>query len=134
MTSPRRFLAVAAIATVFATAPAVAQELAVGTWTGTVAPPDELPIDVQYEVSYDDEGALRIAILPPEGIGAPPRLEFRDVMLEEETLTFSWTPGTELTCQLLRLDDGSFEGECTDTDGVPGQLTMVPPADADGER
>lgn len=110
--------------------PAGAQELATGTWTGTVTPPDDPTLEVQYEVSYDEEGALAITLLPPAGIGAPPSIPLRDVALEDGSLTFSWNPGgTALDCELLLLEDGSFEGECVDDEGVPGFLTMVPPAD-----
>lgn len=121
-------LAVVALALFVAVAPANAQELEAGTWTGTVTPPDDPTFDVEYEVSYDEEGALAITLIPPAGSGAPPSIPFRDAAFEDEALTFSWTAGsTALTCELLLLEDGSFEGECVDEDGVPGHLTMVPP-------
>lgn len=122
--------ALAALTLLFAASPMPAQELATGTWTGTIAPPGETALDVQYEVSYDEEGALAITLLPPAGVGAPPSIPFSDVALEDEALTFAWSAGsTALDCELLLLEAGSFEGECVDEDGVPGYLTMVPPAD-----
>jgi len=124
-----RITAAVALALLLAVGPARGQELATGTWTGTVTPPEEASIEVQYEVSYDEEGALQITLLPPAGVGAPPSIPFREEALTEESLTFSWTAGsTDLDCELLLLEDGSFEGECVDDDGMPGYLTMVPPA------
>lgn len=121
-------LAVVAAALFIAVAPASAQELETGTWTGTVTPPDDPTFEVEYEVSYDEGGALAITLIPPAGVDAPPSIPFRDAVLEDGALTFSWTAGsTGLTCELLLLEDGSFEGECVDEDGVPGHLTMVPP-------
>lgn len=46
-----------------------AQELAEGTWTGSVMEPDGEGFDVTYEVAYED-GALTIAIVPPARSGA----------------------------------------------------------------
>lgn len=125
-----RITAAVALALTLAVGPARGQELATGTWTGTVTPPGETALEVQYEVSYDEEGALAITLLPPAGVGAPPSIPFNDIALEDEALTFGWSAGdTALDCELLLLEDGSFEGECVDEDGVPGFLTMVPPAD-----
>lgn len=122
-----RLWAATGLAMLFAFSPALGQELATGTWSGTVTPPDDAPLSVEYEVSYDEEGALQITLIPPPDVAAPPRIPFRDIELQEEILLFSWAAGPEVTCELLLQEDGSFEGECWDDDGTPGQLTMVPP-------
>lgn len=129
MSKRARVPVIAALAALFGLSPMSGQELATGVWTGTVSPPGDPSIEVQYEVSYDEEGALQITLLPPAGIEAPPSIAFRDEALDEESLRFSWTAGsTDLDCELLLVEDGSFEGECVDDDGVPGHLTMIPPA------
>ncbi len=127
MKSLSRALAAASLAALLAVSPTLGQGLTAGTWSGTIAPPDDPVFDVEYEVSYDEEGALQMAVLPPPASGAPPRIPFQDVVLEDGTLTFSWNAGVTLNCELLLQEDGSFEGECVDASGVPGILTMVPP-------
>ena len=128
MTSRIRTAAVAALALLFSVSSSFGQELVAGTWTGTVAPPDEEIVSVEYEVAYDEEGALQISLVPPAGLGAPPLIPFEDIQLSDGVLTFGWgVEDTWLTCEMVRQEDGSFEGECVDESGEPGYLTMVPP-------
>ncbi|MDH3733227.1 MAG: hypothetical protein OEU54_06810 [Gemmatimonadota bacterium] len=117
----------AGLAILLAAWPALGQDLPTGVWSGTVSPPDQAGFDVSYEVSYDDEGALKIDLIPPAGLGAPASIPFESLEFEDGSLTFSWFGGTALTCELTQQEDGSFEGECVDTGGTPGILVMVPP-------
>ena len=59
-------------------------------------------------------------------------ISFYEVALDGDELTFWWEPGPRVDCTLLRKEDGSFEGTCTDggADGE-GTLTMVPPSGED---
>lgn len=107
-----------------ALAPAVlAQTLQDGTWTGTVTPPNGEVIEVTYEVHTMND-TLHIRIATPQ-FGS---FDFKDIVVKDDALLFSWTPGNDfLTCDLKRRDDGSYEGECVDAGGVPGVLLMRPP-------
>jgi hypothetical protein len=127
MTARMALKATAGLVLLLLAAPLSAQEMAAGIWSGTVSPPDDAPFDVTYEVSYGEEGELQITLFPPQGLGAPPEIPFNEVELEEGVLTFSWFAGVDLTCELVRQEDGVFEGECIDAGGTPGILVMVPP-------
>lgn len=118
---------VAGLALLFGVLPALAQELPTGIWSGTISPPDQAGMDVDYEVSYDDEGALHIDLIPPPGLGAPDSIPFDGIELVDGVLTFGWSAGTDLLCELIQQEDGSFEGECVDLGGSPGILVMIPP-------
>ena len=100
-----------------------AQGLKTGTWSGTIAPPGDVATDITYDVSYD-EGALSITINIPEMGGS---LSASDISLDGETLSFSFTPGPQVDCNLQRQEDGSFAGDCSPGGGEAGHLTMVPP-------
>lgn len=119
--------ATAALALLLGALPAFGQELPAGTWSGTISPPDQPGFDVQYEVSYDEAGALQIDLIPPPGLGAPDTIPFEGIELSDGVLTFGWSAGTDLICELVRQEDGSFEGECVDMGGTPGIVVMVPP-------
>lgn len=127
MTLRMALKATTGLALLLLAAPLAAQEMPAGLWSGTVSPPDDAPFDVTYEVSHDEEGGLHITLFPPAGVGAPPEIPFDDVELVDGVLTFSWSAGVDLTCELVRREDGVFEGECIDSGGTPGILVMVPP-------
>ena len=102
--------------------PVRGQQLEPGTWTGTMSPPDASGVPVNYTVAEVD-GALSVMI---SVMGESSR--FSDVNLDGDELTFWWEPGPRVSCTLLRQDDGSFEGPCTDgTVGGDGKLVMRPP-------
>ena len=106
-----------------------AQEMERGTWTGTMSPPGNPSVAVTYEVGETD-GALSIVMTAPE-VGES--MTFSDVKLDGDELTFWWEPGGRVDCTLLRKEDGSFEGICTDGSGPSGEgtLTMLPPSEED---
>ena len=115
-----------ALATLLA-APAQAQDIRHGTWTGAMTPPGGEPVPVTLLVGEVD-GALTIVMSNPE-LGP---MEFSDEALDGDELTFWWNPGVRVDCTLARQEDGSFEGVCADergTNGGQGALSMTPPAD-----
>ncbi len=101
-----------------------AQSLEPGTWAGTITPPGTPSFDVTYEVAADDD-SLTIT-LNSQGDA----FRFRDIAVHEDRIEFVWTAGgEEVACKLMKREDGAYEGDCTDEDGVSGQLVMVPPAE-----
>ena len=108
------------------TIPVGAQELEQGTWTGTLTPPPGIEVPVTFEVGGTD-GALSIVMTAP--LVEPPMV-FNDVKLDGDELTFWWAPDIRLDCRLLRKEDGSFEGPCSDGSGPAGEgiLKMLPPS------
>ena len=119
-------LGIVTLLAMLVTIPVGAQELEHGTWTGTMTPPPGGNIPVTFEVGEAD-GALSIVMSAP--LVEPPMV-FRDVKLDGDELTFWWTPDIRLDCTLLRAEDGSFEGICTDGTGPGGEgtLKMTPPS------
>jgi len=106
--------------------PASGQEkLVEGVWTGTVFPPDDELVAVEYEVSYGEAG-LEINLVPPVelGMGAIPA---ESPTFLEDTLTFMLNVGESVGCSLFMHEDGHFEGECVDSSGGAAILTMYPP-------
>lgn len=117
-------LGMVAVLGMWVATPAAAQELAVGTWTGTMTPPGDQGVDVTYDVSMTDDDELSI-VMSVAMMGES--IEFFDIALDDDELTFWWSPGVRLDCSLARQDDGSFEGVCGDGAGGDGILLMVPP-------
>jgi len=100
-----------------------AQTLTVGQWSGTIAPPDEEPHPITYDVTVSGD-TLKIVLQAAEHGSFP----FRDIKLSADgTLTFGLEIGASLTCSLKRQENQSFEGLCTDAGGSSGKLVMVPP-------
>lgn len=132
----RHLVLMTALAVAALTVPpaAVAQSLDEGMWTGTMETPGGEVVDLRYEVKKDGD-ALKIALLPPEEVGADSdRYEFSDVRMEDGNLVFWWQPGPRVDCVLEPIEDGAYDGECSTADGDSGYLTMVPPgADAADE-
>ena len=121
----RTGLAALVAATLLAVPAAAQEKLAVGTWTGVVIPPDEAPLDIDYEVWYDEEGALAIELTPPPDMGGP--IAASEVSLTVDALSFTLEVGDTVRCQLLLIDDGHYEGECIDSSGEAGIMSMFPP-------
>lgn len=97
-----------------------------GMWTGTVYPPDGELIELEYEVSYGEEG-LAIVLYPPAetGVGS---VTADDPVYEALTLTFTLVVGDTIMCTLFEEEDGHLEGDCVDSSGEPALMTMFPPA------
>ena len=118
-------LMIALTLSVLLTKSATAQDLADGTWTGSMMPPGSDEAPVEYTVSHED-GQLAISILSAMG-----EFPFSDIGFEDGALTFTWTPGALIECALEPQEDGSYYGDCEDEDGGIGQLRMIPPAGED---
>ena len=119
-------LGIVALLALGSAAPASAQALPQGTWTGTMSPPGGEAIPVNFEVS-ESAGALSIAMMAVQVEGEMP---FRDIRLDGQTMTFWWEVGVRVDCSLTRTEAGGFKGTCSDGTGASGEgtLTMVPPA------
>ncbi|HET9947827.1 MAG TPA: hypothetical protein VFQ22_02760 [Longimicrobiales bacterium] len=128
MTAPIAPHAIAALLATLAVAPGVAQELALGTWTGTMTPPGGEAIPVTYEVGTSGD-TLSVVMRSVHVAGD---MLLRDVRLEGEELRFWWEPDVRVECTLRRAEDGSFEGPCSDGSNY-GAMRMVPP-DPSGAR
>ncbi|QXD16568.1 alpha/beta hydrolase [Rhodocaloribacter litoris] len=59
--------------------------------------------------------------------GAIGRVPVQAFRLEENTLSFSWNPGFEIRCRLLRQAKGPYKGSCRDGRGYVGPIVMAPP-------
>ena len=100
-----------------------AQDLADGTWTGSMHTPGAPKgIAVTYSVSHSDN-QLRIAMATPMGSQS-----FKNVEFSDGWLTFTWTPGPAVRCRLEPQANGGFAGGCVDDTGGTGRLSMMPPA------
>ena len=77
-------------------------------------------LNVEFSGSGD---ALTGALTVPDVEGF--RMELSDLKLSDGAFTFSFLEpgGTTIDCELMRLDDDSFRGEC-DAGGVPIEMTI----------
>lgn len=116
-----RPLALAAALCFALSAPVTGQTLPSGTWGGTISPPDDTALNVEYEVS--NEGGQLSITLVLEGESFP----FENVQLRNRVLTFTWNAGNELSCRLVQNAKGGLDGRCVDSSGSSGMLTMTPP-------
>lgn len=108
------------------TVPAMAQEkLAEGIWSGSVFPPDDEAMDLDYDVSYVD-GELDLVLMLPAEMGMD-EVQAGEVDHDGDLLSFTLDVGMVVFCELYQQDDGHFEGECADASGDSGLLTMYPP-------
>lgn len=114
-------LAIAAALAAPVTLPA--QNLAAGTWTGTMSPPTDAAVAVTFEVSGTGD-SLAVTMVLPGG----QRASFSDLRLADGKLLFQWAAGpTTVKCELAKQETGGFRGPCTDSEGMTGQIEMVPP-------
>lgn len=122
----------AGVATTFALAmfsmlcpstPLAAQELAEGTWTGTITTPDgEWPVEYEVEGKGDELSVTMVAVTGE-------RMPFDTAHLADGVLHLAFTlPDVSVECELAGADDGGYEGECSGSDGNGGTMKMIPPA------
>jgi hypothetical protein len=114
---------VAAALSLLAFAPAQGQKLEAGKWTGTVLSPGEQePLPVTYDVTVQgDTIGIRV------DVGEHGSFSFSEVKLNDDTLTFWFTPGPRVDCTLAAREDGAFAGSCRDPEGGVARMVMVPP-------
>ena len=103
-----------------------------GTWRGTMTRPRTGTLEINYVVKTVD-GELTISV---EGTTFPPATDTQVWVAQEGSeepsgtviLQFSFRlPTLTVDCKLRLQEDGSYEGECKDSLGFTGYLTMVPP-------
>jgi hypothetical protein len=102
-----------------------AQGLPPGTWSGTITDPQGNTKPVTYKVTGAGD-SLSITLSGPDGQA----VSFTSLQLVADTLSFTWAGGRQgapLVCQLLRQENGAFEGKCHDPTGQEGRMAMVPP-------
>jgi len=107
-------------------APARAQSMVAGIWSGSVTDPYGHSKPVIYSVAGPPD-SLSITLSEPPGV---PPVAFADVHLVADTLTFRWAGGAQgsrVACKLLRGTDGVYEGSCIDSQGREGRMRMAPP-------
>lgn len=126
MKSTTSTIGLLALLCILGAAPAGAQQLVPGTWTGTMTPPNGPAVDVTYEVAVAN-GAPSVVMRAEDIEG---EMEFKDIEVEEGQMTFWWEPGVRVDCTLFANESGGFEGKCTDGTGPDGEghLVMLPPA------
>lgn len=119
----RTAIAAGAVLPFLAVAAAQAQTLEVGKWTGTVTPPNEQQtVPVTYDVTMKGD---TIAITVDAGEhGTYP---FNGVKLSDGVLTFWFSPGPRVDCNLTRGEDGGYRGPCRDSEGGTARMEMIPP-------
>jgi hypothetical protein len=99
-------------------APAGAQTLAAGTWTGSLNLSNGPTIQVQFIVQGEGD-AMEIVMKAVDG---PPR-PVTDLELSDDELKFTWGA---FNCTLERKGDKQFEGECGGA--AEGQLSLAAPS------
>ena len=100
-----------------------AQQLPVGTWTGTVTPPNDPSVNVTYAVALKGD-TLTISI----NAGEHGTFPVSEAKLTDRTLTFWFMPGPRVECALTRRDDGAYEGTCAEAGSAEtAHMLMVPP-------
>lgn len=116
--------AAALAAALLVAAPASAQEMALGTWTGSLTPPGAEPVPVSYTVERADG---KLSIVMSEDING--EMPFQDVVYDGSVLVFWWDIGIRIDCA-LRWSEGSLQGTCSDgRPGGDGAMLMTPPED-----
>jgi hypothetical protein len=103
-------------------APAQAQKLEPGKWTGTVSPPGEPATEVTYDVTMKGD-TINMTI----NAGEHGSFAASEMKLNDKTLTFWFAPGPRVECTLTRREDGAFAGSCLDPDGGNASMVMIPP-------
>ena len=99
-----------------------AQKLTPGTWTGTIAPPDNAALDASFTVRMS--GDTTKITLNADGH----QVETTDVKVEATRPLFNFAPGgNTVRCTLLLRDDKSYSGDCVDDQGGKGTIVMKPP-------
>ncbi len=85
-------------------APAAAQTLTAGKWTGTLNLSSGATIDVEFTVQGEGD-AMQIVM---KSVSGPPQ-PVTDLVLSDKEMSFTWGA---FTCSLERKSDSKFEGEC----------------------
>lgn len=99
-----------------------AQKITPGTWTGTIAPPDNATLEATFDVRMSGD-TTKITLKADGRV-----VETTDVKVEATRLLFTFSPGGgPIRCTLLLKDDKSYAGDCLDPQGAKGVIVMRPP-------
>jgi hypothetical protein len=102
-------------------------KLEVGKWTGTITPPSNEAIDIEFNVTMAADTMKIELSIPVVGVTTP----LTGIKLEEKKISFDFDAGGNIiACKLDKKDDGTYAGTCTDASGAGGSMTMVPPKKA----
>lgn len=121
-----------------ASSPAAADDLTVGTWTGTVRntpPRNPQPRPVSLIVKKGPDPHWRWRGGAKELVGVAFRVqnaaaEVSEARFGEGLLSYSFTPPEQdgsVRCDLKRQIDGNYEGECKGADWGVRLITLSPP-------
>jgi hypothetical protein len=97
-----------------------------GKWSGSVTDPSGNTRPVTFSVTGTGD-SLTITLSDTPG-GSP--VSFANIRQAGDTLLFDWAGGprgAQITCQLVRQEDGAYEGSCADPEGSRGRMRMIPP-------
>ena len=99
-----------------------AQQLESGTWFGLMMPPGGSDIAITLEVtSTSDSLGIRLIV------GQQGSFDLNEIEYSEDKLTFTFSVGQLISCELKKKANGSFEGPCSDPSGEEGLIIMNPP-------
>ena len=88
----------------------------------------ENPTDIGFEVSTT-AGELSIVLIGPDG----EKIELINPVHDGGALAYSFREPEQnalLTCKLDKLQNGVFEGKCSDSDGKWALFRMIPPSES----
>ncbi len=122
---------------------ALAEQLQVGTWSGTWANrggnnPRERPVTIEVKKTADPHWRWRSGeqeLLDGTFVGAggtTVRAQISDVSLDDASLSFSFRTGDlKVNCRLVLNSDGDYEGDCVGEGGFGGKhLLLSPPKES----
>ncbi len=93
--------------------PLSAAELLPGEWSGTYRFADDEALPVKYhverlEAAPDERDSSLTITMNVAGVA----IDFCEIRLADDQLSFQMNPGKEVACLLRSADDGSYKGEC----------------------
>lgn len=116
-----------------------AQELKVGTWSGTVTQGNQnrntRPASLEVKMVPDPHWRWRAGpkeLLSVTFVTQGGSYELSDIRLEGGTLAYSFTfplRGEKVNCELKRQADGSYEGDCAGG-SYRRRVALTPPTDS----
>lgn len=114
--------------------PVAAAELPVGDWSGTYSFADDDTLQVKYQVvklvPAQDQSVWAITMTAAEV-----SIQFSDIKLSDNQLSFHMNPGEEVACLLKPGEGGIYKGECSSLDDSDKSQTIEifmrpPPAES----
>ncbi len=100
---------------------ASAQTLETGAWQGLMASPGQQLVDVTWNVARRGDSldvTMKWTVV---------EFPIQHLHVAGDSLAFSWNPGFQIDCILVRREGGGYQGGCKDPWGGIGPMTLVPP-------